>query len=400
MDSLLYFSSTSQAKLSLPSSSNIYTSLNTYLSLLKYKPAISLPVKLFSSIYDASQLRLNYHSAFLFGVSCVLWSGHLIHKALPVSRGHSVSFLSTTSNNLLNGNLGDLANNFDSDNHIWSSSLGAGDSILSFSGQIRPDTNSLYISDMAHHHLSLGLLLCILSQFYTTLNKGYGQSIRDIASSHSSNLVSFLSNSLNINLALCLFALGLVSSLLAQHTNALLPFCFINFTTTVSLFCHHQYIASLLSVGGLFHVSIALLRDVESPSTLLSTSSKLSSPYTSSIQTYLLTDVLTTKGSLISHLSWVSLFLGFHTLGLYIHNDVVVAFSNPDAAILLEPVFALSFIRVSAVLSQGLGTGDLLVHHAIALGLHLTTLILVKGSLDARSSRLFPDKHNYMISFA
>jgi photosystem I P700 chlorophyll a apoprotein A2 len=92
--------------------------------------------------------------------------------------------------------------------------------------------------------------------------------------------------------------------------------------------------------------------------------------------------------------------LGFHTLGLYIHNDVVTAFSNQDAAILLEPVFALSFIRVSAVISQGLGTGDLLVHHAIALGLHLTTLILVKGSLDAKSSRLFPDKHNYMISFA
>jgi len=33
-----------------------------------------------------------------------------------------------------------------------------------------------------------------------------------------------------------------------------------------------------------------------------------------------------------------------------------------------------------------IGPGDFLVHHAIALGLHTTTLILVKGVLDARGS--------------
>ncbi|PWA56536.1 hypothetical protein CTI12_AA414690 [Artemisia annua] len=34
------------------------------------------------------------------------------------------------------------------------------------------------------------------------------------------------------------------------------------------------------------------------------------------------------------------------------------------------------------------GLGDLLVHHAIALGLHTTTLILVKDALDVRGSKL------------
>jgi hypothetical protein len=34
------------------------------------------------------------------------------------------------------------------------------------------------------------------------------------------------------------------------------------------------------------------------------------------------------------------LFLGFHTLGLYVHNDVVVAFGTPEKQILVEPVFA------------------------------------------------------------
>jgi hypothetical protein len=32
------------------------------------------------------------------------------------------------------------------------------------------------------------------------------------------------------------------------------------------------------------------------------------------------------KEAIISHLSWASLFLGFHTLGLYVHNDVMFPF--------------------------------------------------------------------------
>ncbi|GJW06754.1 putative reverse transcriptase domain-containing protein [Tanacetum coccineum] len=42
-----------------------------------------------------------------------------------------------------------------------------------------------------------------------------------------------------------------------------------------------------------------------------------------------------------------------------------------------------------------IGPGDFLVHHAIALGLHTTTLILVKGALDARGSKLMPDKKDF-----
>lgn len=40
-----------------------------------------------------------------------------------------------------------------------------------------------------------------------------------------------------------------------------------------------------------------------------------------------------------------------------------------------------------------------MVHHAIALGLHTTTLILVKGALDARGSKLMPDKKDFGYSF-
>jgi photosystem I P700 chlorophyll a apoprotein A2 len=46
-----------------------------------------------------------------------------------------------------------------------------------------------------------------------------------------------------------------------------------------------------------------------------------------------------------------------------------------------------------------IGPKDFLVHHAIALGLHTTTLILVKGVLDARGSKLMPHKKEFGYSF-
>ena len=127
----------------------------------------------------------------------------------------------------------------------------------------------------------------------------------------------------------------------------------------------------------------------------------------------------------------------FPTLGLYVHNDVVVAFGQPEKQILVEPVFA-QWIQASSgkalygfdvllsssgslasnasnniwlpgwlsAINDGknslflpIGPGDFLVHHAIALALHTTTLILVKGALDARGSKLMPDKKDFGYSF-
>ena len=39
-----------------------------------------------------------------------------------------------------------------------------------------------------------------------------------------------------------------------------------------------------------------------------------------------------------------------------------------------------------------LGPGDFLAHHAISLALHVTSLIVLKGSLDGCGSKLMPDK--------
>ena len=46
-----------------------------------------------------------------------------------------------------------------------------------------------------------------------------------------------------------------------------------------------------------------------------------------------------------------------------------------------------------------IGAGDFLVHHATTLGLHTTTLILVKGASDARGPKLMPNKRDFYYSF-
>jgi photosystem I P700 chlorophyll a apoprotein A2 len=151
--------------------------------------------------------------------------------------------------------------------------------------------------------------------------------------------------------------------------------------------------------------------------------------------------VLQHKEAIISHLSWVSLFLGFHTLGLYTstttwwsplappkskswlslslpsgfkrHTEKLLygfdtLLSNPDSlAATAWPNYGDVWLpgwfdAINAgtnSLFLTIGPGDFLVHHAIALGLHTTTLILVKGALDARGSKLMPDKKDFGYSF-
>jgi photosystem I P700 chlorophyll a apoprotein A2 len=136
-------------------------------------------------------------------------------------------------------------------------------------------------------------------------------------------------------------------------------------------------------MGGLIHASIFLVRD-----------------YVASPRPSVIDKVLLTKGAIISHLSWVSLQLGFHVLGVWMHNDTVVAFSDPEKQILIEPVFAINLHSGSGIIALELGPGDLLAHHAFAFAIHTTVLIMVKGALDSRGSKLMPDKLHFGHSFA
>ena len=264
-------------------------------------------------------------------------------------------------------------------------------------------------------------------------NWGIGHSLKEILDAHRppggrlgaghKGLFETITNSLHFQLGLALASLGVITSLVAQHMYALPSYAFIakDYVTQSALYVHHQYIAGFLMVGAFAHGAIFFVRDYDPEQN----------------KNNVLARVLEHKEAIISHLSWVSLFLGFHTFGLYVHNDVVVAFGQPEKQILWNQfllngykhlqekqcmVLMCYFHQQAALLRQQvvtfglpgwldainsgknslflpIGPGDFLVHHAIALALHTTTLILVKGALDARGSKLMPDKKDFGYSF-
>lgn len=398
----------------------------------KFKPALSW--------FKNNESRLNHHLIGLFGVSSLAWSGHLVHVAIPESRGIHVgwdNFLVTPPHPdglrpFFNFALSSYASNPDSVTHVFGTSEGAGTAILTFLGGFNPQTQSLWLTDIAHHQLAIAFVFLVTGHLYRT-NFGIGSTLKNILDAHRppgvmfngghSSLLYEHKNSLHLQLALALACVGVITSLTAQHMYALPSYVYLakDFTTQAALYTHHQYIAGFIMVGAFAHGAIFLVRDY-SPE---------------NYQDSVLSRMLNHKEAIISHLSWVSLFLGFHTLGLYVHNDTVVAFGQPEKQILIEPLFAQWIQAASGKLLYGfnvllstndssavfdgakvwlpgwsaaindngnslfltIGPGDFLVHHAIALGLHTTTLILVKGALDARGSKLMPDKINFGYSF-
>jgi photosystem I P700 chlorophyll a apoprotein A2 len=401
----------------------------------KFRPSLSW--------FKNAESRLNHHLAGLFGVSSLAWAGHLIHVAIPESRGQHVgwdNFLSVPPHPagltpFFTGNWGVYAQNPDTAGHLFGTSTGAGTAILTFLGGFHPQTEAMWLTDIAHHHLAIAVIFIVAGHMYRT-QFGIGHSIKEILNAHRppagglgaghKGLYDTLNNSLHFQLALALASLGVVTSLVAQHMYSMPSYAFIakDYTTQAALYTHHQYIAIFLMVGAFAHGAIFLVRDYDPVAN----------------KDNVLARVLEHKEAIISHLSWVSLFLGFHTLGLYVHNDVVVAFGTPEKQILIEPVFAQWIQAAHGKLLYGfdtllsnpdslaytafpnhgnvwlggwldainsgknslfltIGPGDFLVHHAIALGLHTTTLILVKGALDARGSKLMPDKKDFGYAF-
>jgi photosystem I P700 chlorophyll a apoprotein A2 len=397
----------------------------------KFRPGIAW--------FKNNESRLNHHLSGLFGVSSLAWSGHLIHIAIPESRGQHVRWDNFTSTlphpegltPFFTGNWGVYAENPDTAKHIFGTSEGAGTAILTFLGGFHPQTQSMWLTDIAHHHLAIAIVFIFAGHMYRT-NWGIGHSMKEILDAHvpprgrlgagHRGLFETITNSLHMQLGLALASLGVATSLVAQHMYALPAYAFMakDYVTQAALYTHHQYIAGFLMVGAFAHGAIFFVRDYD--------------PEVN--KDNVLARMLQHKEAIISHLSWVSLFLGFHTLGLYIHNDVCLAFGNPERQILFEPIFAqyiqaasgknigmnvllsdstspASFANtnlwfpgwIEAINDSGnslfldIGPGDFLVHHAIALGLHTTALILIKGALDARGSRLMPDKKDFGYSF-
>jgi len=215
------------------------------------------------------------------------------------------------------------------------------------------------------------------------------------------------------------------------------PFLATDYATVTSLFTHHVWIGGFLIVGAAAHAAIFMVRDYMPAQNVNN----------------VLDRVLRHRDAIISHLAWVCQFLGFHSFAMYCHNDTMRAFGRPqdmfsDTGIQLQPIFAqwvqhihtmainnpalqaaqplgnvfgglrdiellglgttvpgltepVSYAFGGGVVAVGgkiammpitLGTADFLIHHIHAFTIHVTVLVLLKGVLFARSSRLIPDK--------
>merc|ERR1712151_168371 len=291
---------------------------------------------------------------------------------------------------------------------------------LTFQGGLNPVTGGLWLTDQSHHHLAISVLFLIAGHMYRT-NWKVGHTIKEILEAHRgpltgeghSGLYEVLTNSWHAQLALNLALFGSLSIIVSHHMYSIPPYPYIriDYRTQLSLFTHHIWIGRFCIVGSRAHAAIFIIRDYD-----------LTHNYRN-----LLDRVIVHRDAIISHLNWVCIFLGLHSFGLYIYNDTISALGRPkdifsDVAIQIQPIFAQFIQRIhsrapqitapSAIASSSvvwggnlvnvggkvaripitLGTADFIVHHIHAFTIHVTVLILLKGVLFSRSSRLIPDK--------
>ncbi|NEQ78871.1 MAG: photosystem I core protein PsaA [Moorea sp. SIO2I5] len=378
------------------------------------------------SWFQNVESMMNHHLAVLLGCGCLSWAGHQIHVSLPINKlldsGVAPSEIPLPHEFLLDKSLmADLYPSFAQGiTPFFTLNWGVYSDFLTFHGGLNPVTGGLWLSDTAHHHLALGVLFIIAGHMYRT-NWGIGHSMKEILESHKGpftgeghkGLYEILTTSWHAQLAINLAMLGSLTIIVAHHMYAMPPYPYLatDYGTQLCLFTHHMWIGAFCIVGGAAHGAIFMVRDYDPAKNVNN----------------LLDRVIRHRDAIISHLNWVCIWLGCHSFGLYIHNDTMRALGRPqdmfsDTAIQLQPIFAqwvqnmhnlapggtapnaleiVSHAFGGGVVAVGgkvammpikLGTADFMVHHIHAFTIHVTVLILLKGVLFARSSRLIPDK--------
>nr|YP_010197211.1 photosystem I P700 apoprotein A1 [Crassiphycus crassissimus]UAD85015.1 photosystem I P700 apoprotein A1 [Crassiphycus crassissimus]UAD85218.1 photosystem I P700 apoprotein A1 [Crassiphycus crassissimus] len=376
---------------------------------------------------------MNHHLAGLLGLGCLGWSGHQIHISIPINKlldsGVSPQELPLPHEFLVNRELvSQLYPSFSKGIlPFFTLNWNEYSDFLTFKGGLNPVTGGLWLTDTAHHHLALAVLFLVAGHMYRT-NWGIGHSMKEILEAHKGpftgeghkGLYEILTTSWHAQLAINLAMVGSLSIIVAHHMYAMpaYPYIATDYPTQLSIFTHHMWIGGFCIVGAGAHASIFMVRDYNPA------------------QNYnnVLDRIIRHRDAIVSHLNWVCIFLGFHSFGLYIHNDTMRALGRSqdmfsDTAIQLQPIFAqwiqnihnlapsntspnalaaasyafggdiVAINNKIAMMPIKLGTADFMVHHIHAFTIHVTVLILVKGFLFSRNSRLIPDKSNLGFRF-
>jgi photosystem I P700 chlorophyll a apoprotein A1 len=255
---------------------------------------------------------LNHHLAGLLGLGCLSWAGHQIHISLPINKlldaGIAPQDVPLPHEFLFNQELmGQLYPSFKKGLlPFFTFNWGEYSDFLTFKGGLNPITGSLWLSDVAHHHLSLSVIFIFAGHMYRT-NWGIGHSIQELLAAHAGpiapgrawaqpvgsyfdpsdpnkvrtgrsaghmGLYEVLTTSWHAQLAINLAMLGSLSIIVAHHMYAMPPYPYlsIDYSTQVSLFVHHVWIGGFCIVGAGAHASIFMVRDyspLESYGTLI-----------------------------------------------------------------------------------------------------------------------------------
>lgn len=193
---------------------------------------------------------------------------------------------------------------------------------LQLAGSLNPETEGLFLGQIAAHHFSFGFALLLSSSLEAALRAApLSRSRRDWHAEFSRSLG----------------VLGSLSIFFAFEAETLpsYPFLALDYATEVSLFSHHIWLALFCLLGAGAHASISMLQNSE-PRLRLGD----------------LAFLLLSRDILLGHLLWLSIALGLHAFGLYLHNDTLKALGRPEESfsqggLRLEPLFANFFLQGS-----------------------------------------------------
>ena len=117
--------------------------------------------------------------------------------------------------------------------HIYRSTVGncPRQAILTFIGGFKSNTISLYLTDIAHHQLGVGIIFVWACHVYLSLKKGYAHRIRDVffVTGNSGPMIAPIAKSVDLQLS---FALGGV------YDSIIL----------VALYVHHLFMQALILI--------------------------------------------------------------------------------------------------------------------------------------------------------
>lgn len=214
--------------------------------------------------FSNTESALNHHLAGLLGLGSLAWAGHLIHVSRPISALLSIGVdpqlmppvweIVRSSEWLQLTAPGFTLTNFFTLN--WAA-LSNGLTIL---GGLDCTNGGLWLSDVAHHHVAIGVIFILAGHLYKT-DFGLGLTVSELLASHNVELV----NSWNLQLALQLAIQGSLSIWFGHLIVAFpaYPHLATDYPTSLSLFTHHQWIGGIFIVGAAAHASLTLLYDCD-----------------------------------------------------------------------------------------------------------------------------------------